>query len=638
MLSKSQSELIEYIYAQGTTSSGAIATRLQVSKRTVISYVKDINSSFSGPELIRSNNRGYYLDLGVFAQLQGAHPELFAYAPTERIPLILQKLLGGYGDKIDINSISAELHYSTSTIRSDLYRIREVIQNYGLDLQLDHNSAVLTGPEQKKREFYCSMFQDTLERNIYDFSQLTILFSQYNITRFYFLFTHVLEEWRVIASDYKLVNIFYRMIISVDRVAHGHLLDTPLYLRFVRRQDSALSQALADTLSKACGIPFPNEEIAYLSMLFAAMNIHSGVDERITAQTLKENLWPECYTLVEKIVDTICQVYDVDLRQEEEDYVDFALHIRSLIRRLHAGIRAKNPYRKSIKQENPAAFDAAVYAAGELKSLYPVVDISDDDIAYLALCLGHSFEAAFDSEVKLNALFVLPTYYNVHQVLYDYYSNQLKNYINPHRTSDLTTYGDLDEIDIVISTLHLKRLEEKRFVQIGPIRSVRDQRRLYQAINELHHEKLLENVQALLRSTVSEKRFYHVSGDISSQEQVLEYMLVPLLKEKIVTPEFKDAILRREALSSTAASQIALPRTPEYAAAQDTVSILLSDTPISWGRHEVRAVILLTSKEGHYNSVGLKLLRRFSHIIGRKSALKNLLLCKNAREFCSLLY
>lgn len=637
MLKKSQIELIEFIYAQRSVSSGSIASHLQLSKRTIINYVKEINDFFSGPDLILSNNKGYCLDLDVLARIRAETPELTNFAAEERAPFLAKRLLSSYRDKLNINEVGSQLHFSGSTIRADLYKLRDAARDYGLEIQLDHSSASLIGPELKKREFYFSLFQDTLERNIYDFSQLELFFPQFNCGKVYLRLISCIEEHGERMSDYELINIFYRLLIAMDRIAHGHLMLEPLYLRFVRESTIAMARDVTAEIGPWNGLEFPEHEVMYLALLFAAIDVHSSLPEKAAADTLTENLWPDCYELVEQIVDGIRDIYGVDLRKSSMDYVDFALHVRSLIHRLHGGIQTKNPYRKSLKRENPATFDCAVYAAGVIQARYPL-EISEDDIAYLALCLGYSFEREFNDAAKLKALFVLPSYYNVHDSLYRFYSERLSDHIESAvQTSNLEAGGDLDAVDIVVSTLGLKHLNGKRFVQIGPIRNTEDYRRLDLAISDLRHEKMLRNLALLLKDMTDDRRFYHVSGRFPSQGAVLDYMIAPLLEEGIVTEDFQKAVLHREALSSTRMGPVALPRAIGTPAEKDTLSLLVSDVPIRWNREEVWAVLLFTTASGHYHSACLKVLRRLSHVLKHKEVMQRLLKCRSWQDFTDLM-
>lgn len=192
-------------------------------------------------------------------------------------------------------------------------------------------------------------------------------------------------------------------------------------------------------------------------------------------------------------------------------------------------------------------------------------------------------------------------------------------------------------IDLVVSTLSLKHLEGKPFVQIGPIQSAKDSRKLQQAFNELQHRKMIQNLSQLLYSVTDEKRFYHVSGGFSSQDAALDYLIEPLHREGLVPEDFRDAILRREALSNTRIGSVALPQAIGTPAKKDTLSFLVSDVPIPWGRKEVWAVLLFTTASGHYQSACLKVLRRLSHVLERKETLQKLLKCHCWQDFIDLM-
>ncbi len=635
MFNKKQVELIEFLYMQGSASSNILASQLKISKRTVISYVKDINRDHPEKNLILSSNRGYSIDQDVFNEIKDELPDLTDNDADERLELILRLFLSGYSDKINMFEISEELHYSESTIRSTLYKIKNIVREYDLDIQLSYNSAILTGPEERKRELYFSLFQDAIERNLYDFSRLYAFLPQYVTERIYKTFESILHECYNGVCDYEEVSLYYRLLIAMDRISHGHFVVNEPYIKFAREEDMVLGQRIASEVGNIAGVDFPEIEVRYLVEVFTATCIYGRMITNMTPDDLKDILWPECYELVEECADDISKLYDIDIREDENDYVAFAMHVRALIRRLNSGVRIRNPYLRRVKRECVAAYDCAVYVSGKIHKLYPV-KIWEDDIADLSLCLGRAFEKKFDDSAKIKVLFVLPSYYNIHENLYDYYKEEFENKIQPDRTSDISTYKDLDKVDIVVSTLSLKDLGGKLFLRIRPIRNADDTNRLEEMCNKIHHDKMVRSIQDLIRTMGSNERFYNCPDGINDMRSAIDLMTAPLIEKGIVGEDFKDFVLEREQLASSGVDMIAAPSVPQYFAKEDTMSFLIMKKPVDWAGREVGAVLLFTSVEGHYQSRCMRVLRRLLHVMGRRDTAKKMFQCCTFEEFGNL--
>ncbi len=609
MFSRKQNDLLEYLYGHGVTSSVTLASYLNDSKRSVITYVKEINASVGGSPLILSSNRGYSLDQEQYEQMQNETREVAGDSP-ERIALLIRRLVNSYTDRLNIYDICEELHYSESTIRASFYKIRNIAKDYGLDIQLSYNTAMLVGSELSKRELYISLFQDEIERNMYDFSVVYEQLPQYSSDKLYQTFVGAVKQCCRQVDDYELVRLFYRLLIAMDRIAHGHVIrhaaDEAFCPEYLGTSDREFGETVAREVGRITDISFPEGEILYLAESFASICIYSRIDDHVTPEMLPNEMWPGCYEMVESIIDEIRRLYGVDLRKDPEEYVLFALNVRTVIRRTHMGIRLRNPYLKKVRGHNSSVFDCAAYIAEIIGQNFHV-RISEDDIACLALCLGHSFERDYAS-TKVRVLFVLPSYYNVHQNIYDYYRRQFGNFIVAEHTSALSLYGDLDEVDLIVSTLDLRNLGGKRLLQIGPLQSMVERSRFERVVYDLYTEKLHQNFTSVFRNLLGESRFCVCPEELKDREEALRFLTGPLKEAGILTEEGETAILRREELSGTARDGVALPHTMEYPANKDTMSLMVSDHAIRWGSTEVHVILLLTAEDGHNQNTVLKII------------------------------
>ena len=637
MLTKKQQSLLDFLLTRKTASSASIAENLHLSKRTIINYVRSINDSVPGGTLIISTSKGYTLDPEVYARMQMAAQFSSTNSFTERIPFILKRLLSSYQDKTNIYEISTELCYSESAIRADLYQLGKSAKKFGLDIRLNKNSAFLTGPEMRKREFYFSTFQDAIDQDIFDLSRILLLFPDFDGSKLYHILNECAQKFHRNMTDYETVNVLYRLLVSMERVHRGHYIDSDqLYLNYVRESDIAVAKEMAALLKKHFDVHFPESEIMHSALIFAAVNVYGYSNHSVTVDNLEQNLWPGCYARVQQVVNSIEDIYTICVRDIPEDYIEFALHVRALIRRVHGGIRLQNPYKETIKQENAAIFDCAVYAANQISKKFEI-SITDDDIADLAPSFARSIKAHINQSIKVNTLFVFPSYYNFHNTLYQFYCDLLRDYITPHHTTFLSNYAELDKIDLIISTLPLKPECNKQIVQINPIRNTYDQQYLLSTAKKLQWQRISRDLQQMLEQITENDYFYMTGNEVLTQETALEQLTAPLVKDGVVGSDFLASVLDREQQSSTVMGQVAFPHEVVPTATKNTLSILISDVPIQWNDGKVRIVVLPTAMPGDYMSITLKVLHRLSYVLEHRNAGQKLLKCTCWKEVIDIL-
>ena len=640
MLDHLQLSLIELIDRQEVASSAYLASSLNISKRSVINYVRKVNEEY--PSLIRSSGKGYSLDPEVLQRMRASEESDAVVNPSQRILFLIWKLLSSYQDKLRISDIGEELHYSESTVRSDLYKFKDMCAELDLDIQIANNSVAIVGPELKKRQLYFRLFQSSIEKNIYDFSQLKLFFPQYDSGKLYSLLTDCFQNYNYEMSDYSAVNILYHIMIGMDRIAHGHFVDGELYLKFLRNRDISAASELAETISQRENIHFPESEIQNLAMLLSAANVTPDggsdvgleADDGITVDNLREYLWPSCYDLVMELAQDIRDIYHVDIQEDEPNFIRFALYVRALIRRLHTDTKISHPY-TNVKATNPVAFDCAAFVADRIRVQFEHT-AGENEMAYMALCLGHVFARRAEEIVTLNTLFVLPAYHGLQQVLFDFYSERMRQSMTSYLVTSLEAYEDLSSIDLVISTLRLPAITGKRSVQISPIQNVQDQRKIFRLTEKIRNEKALDMLRSTLATLVDDTRFYKNPPILHSRDAILQYMVQPLIQEKIVSEDFPDALLHREHLSGTAIGRLAVPHTWTGDAARDTLSILISDSPIVWGNKVVHGVFLFTSSAEHYATTCLHVMGCLPQLLENSGFMKSLMQCGSCEDFLNL--
>jgi lichenan operon transcriptional antiterminator len=139
------------INEDGPISSKKLASKINVSSRSIRNYVKHLNDT-SEKGVIVSTANGY---VGIKKNLQKLIEE-YSFNPTpqnyaERVDYILKKVLFNH-EELNIFDLSNELYVSDSTIRADIIRINEEYANENVSFFIDADTLKVSGNEKQLRK------------------------------------------------------------------------------------------------------------------------------------------------------------------------------------------------------------------------------------------------------------------------------------------------------------------------------------------------------------------------------------------------------------------------------------------------------------------------------------------------------
>lgn len=632
MLNATQIDLINVLDGQGSASSTQLAEQLKLSKRSIITYVKKINESYPG--LIVSSNKGYRLDPAQLRRMREQEDPSPAGDVSDRTARLIQHLLSGYRDTINIYQACNDLHYSESTIRADLYKIQETCRELGLELRLSGNTATLSGSEPTKRRLYFQIFRPALEANVYDFSQLFLCFPQYNVTKLYAFLLSCFKERDFQVSDFDLINLLYQLVINMDRVARGHIVGDELMTRNVRDENMVLAHLIADEILLQEHIALPEREIVNIAVLLSAHNTSPDVTTRLTPETFQDHLWPQLYAFIVRLAEDIERFYAVDIRANWQSYVSLTLCIRTMLRHGRSNTDMICPY-TNLQELNAAAYDCAVFTATAVEREFGF-PLNKSCVPYLTLCLSQIFADVRSESATVKVLFVLPSFYDVSQALFDYYTSRMDQFVSTELVSGLQERRDLSDVDLVVSTLQLQPIEGVRTLTIAPIQNKNDMRRVYLVVEKLGNEKRRARFSALLQNITDERWFHVDSAACTDLESTVDFLVEPLKAEGIVDENLASALLEREHLATTVVGPVAILHAWDAPAARDTLSVLMSEAPLPFNGSRVRCVLLATCEEGHYAQVVVPLLQILPTHLETSRSTRELLRCRTLEEFVAL--
>jgi lichenan operon transcriptional antiterminator len=221
------------------------------------------------------------------------------------------------------------------------------------------------------------------------------------------------------------------------------------------------------------------------------------------------------------------------------------------------------------------------------------ITVNDDEIAYIAFHIGNAIEMQRTYASRISVLLNCPTYYNMNHDLFNRLTERFGNDIN---LVDITTsemqLSQYPDIDLILTTVPLKRSTEIPSIQIQPFLTMADASIVDRSIARIKEEKKQSQFLKELKRILIPEFYEHLNRPMTRIE-TLHYMCSRLYQEGFSTEGFESAVFEREQLSSTAFSNIAIPHTINMQEKKSCMYILINDVPISWDESEVQLVIML---------------------------------------------
>ncbi|MGQ3481347.1 MULTISPECIES: BglG family transcription antiterminator [Paenibacillus] len=581
-------DLIQYLSSsKHWISSQSLADNYGVSKRTIKSYIGEINQIHHG--LILSSNKGYKIDTDQVNTFLTTKQKSIPKTQSERMAYILKKLVQT-NQPIYIYDLSEALFISESTLRVDLKLIKEKLSKNNLELSLVKDHISLQGKEKDKRKLMSSILYEEANGSFIDIDKIKRFYQELNVDYIRKVVVETFSSHHFFTNDFYLTNMIIHITIALDRMKHdfqflnktvNYNMDNTAYL---------IAKEIAFKLESYFHVQYSEEEIADLAILISCNGTNINFTQ-IEVSDLEQIAGKDCIDLVSEIASDLDKYYYISIA--DADFITrFSLHVKNLLMRLKNHHSTKNPLTNTIKRECPLIYDCAVHASHVIKEKTGH-RISDDEIAYLAFHLGYAIELQRQTNVKISCTVLFPLYYNMNVQMINKLQQYFGDDISIH--SIVTDESDLNYAtsDFIISSVQLHKIPEVPYVVITPFFIENDREKVSNRIFELKEQKKKNQFKLHLESFLDERHFCHSTAK-SGKEDVLRFICHTMNQDGYTNEDFFTKIMEREAMSSTAFGQVALPHAIKMESSKTGMFIYLNPNGIKWDHSTVKIVLLIT--------------------------------------------
>jgi lichenan operon transcriptional antiterminator len=586
--------ILNLLIAQdGWLTSFSISSLLGISIRSVKSYIGDINAAYSG--IISSSREGFLVEdkkrLALILR-DSKTTVLRQEGAEDRKKYILQKLLLDK-EQYDLDLLADELAISPVTLFKDLSRIKRDLAEYELVLKTKSNLLSIAGPETNKKKMISQLIYEDARKSFLSVRLMKDFLPHYDLGEVRKIIFTCLREHHSFMDDFSMMNLVLHIAIAMER---RRLCKTDIEGEkeeagtMVNDHIQSIMADIAARLRERCNMVFSRREIYDFSLLIMTRVIQDSVNE-MGPDAIEVMIGENVTRLVKTMQQRAGEMFNISLTNPEFT-VRFALHVKNLLIRLENKIRLRNPQASMIKNSYPFIYDVSVYMACIITDETGYA-LNEDEIAYIALHLGVLIEENKSIKNEVRAILLAPQFFYNPMDLAEKYAKIFENslIITGVVTSedDLESYSDYD---LIISTVPLTSFTGKPFIQVTGRLENKDIPAVHGRIADILKDHIKVKVEAKLKQLFREELFY-VDRGFRDQNDALTVMADDLAAEGYVDADFKEKLFRREKVSSSAYSNIAMPHPLEMCAFTSVIGVSLHPHGIAWNGKKVNIVFLL---------------------------------------------
>lgn len=634
---KNSNKILHYLLQKKDwVKASELSTYLSISQRQVRKYISTINDK---EQIIISSSQGYKVNKKKY--------DAFVYKqkhiPTEqekRHEYIIQKLIT-HPQGYNIFDFSDELYVSETTIKKDIHIIKSFIQKYKLVIARNKNIIQLLGNEECMRKLIYSFISD-YSFNTQFFQEGFHLFEiQYDYNEIQLKLKEAMKHYHLVCNDFSLNNLTTHLIIILNRVESGYqLLESIEDDQIIHSNSYRVALMMNDYFMEEYGILFNESELTNISLIIANNVSQSNMInyDNLNLRNIHKYVDNKYIEITKNIIQMVEENYY--LFPFKESFISkFILHIQNLFFRAHNNFHVKNPLTDTIKMSYPLIYDIAVFIAQLIKQNYDIY-LNEDEIAFISFHIGSYFEDnSFTKMTRVNCAFIYIEYYDFYKTTLKKLCQRFDDKIAIVKIASISDYIDEinPDIDLLILATGINNHFKIRSVYMKPFPDLEDYYKIEEIIDEISFIKQRNELKDYILNFFNEQLFYKNPPFINKEDTLLQ-MTKDLSNLNYTGKDFYNDVLNREALSSTAFHDIAVPHSLTAKSTHKSfISIALFNEGILWSEDKYVHVVAMIGINDNSRKIFSKFFDQLIHMFDNPANIQKLLNTHDFDEFFNVI-
>jgi len=577
MMDKKQQVILMELMNYESLTGNQLASIILMSSRSVRTLIKDLNLLLiNHGALIESNTSyGYRLvlkDPDTFLLfIQENSQNINEDNDQTRMNYIFKRLITNR-EYIKIDDLCDALYLSRTQIKSLLKELRLYFESYNLEItSKPHYGIYLNGSERNIRKAM-SHFDDWNKNEIRSKDY------EYHLDKIKKIIISCLANADYEITEDALRNVANHLYIAYQRVNENNIvtLNNELFNQLKDEREYELATHMMTLMSRMLGMPYNEQECAYLTMHLCGKNAKQFsslyIDDKI-------------YKLVEEMLAYIENSSSISFAHDLNLQLALALHIVPLLKRIQYKTYMKNALTEDIKTSLIFAYELALKASEAINTYYHCI-LPEDEVAYFALHINLSLEQKKTESLKKNILIVCSSGAGSAKLLEYSFKEYFSSYINK---LDVCSYLNLADVDMnkyscIFTTVPLQIEVSIPVFAINHLINKNEIEKIDKKIKQLSYQNSIQYFPKEL--------FFHVD-EFATKEVAISQIVSRCALVYSLPSDFEEQILEREKMASTEFNElVAFPHTIKPSIDTTFISITILKKPLLWNQNRIRIIML----------------------------------------------
>lgn len=575
-------EYLKHVKNNGFISCTELSKVLGVSERSIRSYVSQLNSSAEETIEVR---KGFYR-----LKKRSANTDILNQNVLQnngdvesRRFLILRSLLKNDSLGVDSFDLAEKLFVSDATIRSDMAVLQKLARPYNLAIRQQNFTYFLQGEKNDKRNLLIDTIRKPIQTALSFETKMQDYLGKIPFSEISSICKIEFSKLDFYPNNYFFQNFLLHLIIVMDKEENKE--EENIIIPILSQEEGSFSivKNIVQIISEKFQVYFTSEHIAQLVLLCDGERTNN-------ISYVKEYINPQISSSLDHAFRELRINYLLDFTGGKF-FSRLLLHIQNLYIRAKKGKIQRNISISEIKVHYPILFDIAVSLSDSISRDLDI-NISEDEITFLALHLGSFLTEQTNNEKKIKTLLCTPNYFPIDE--------NLKEKIAQKFGSDLLLLRNSDsgiDVELIIATgLNIVDFNENtEIVFIREVPKENDFNKIREAITRIKRLRYSKFLSEYLPKLIDFDALLHIKSKVSLEE-VFENISSWFMKRKIVNEGYAQELSKREKLSSTSfSSKVAIPHTLKYIANKTKLLPIFPDSEFLWGTQKVILILAIST-------------------------------------------
>lgn len=504
-LNSRQIDIIEWLIREFTpVSIKEMASCYEVSSRTIRYDLELIENWLSENKatLVKVPKKGIELKTlcqrdVLLEKLKFLSVENRVLSDKERIKYVVLELLMS-DIPLTIESISNKIFLSKNTIIKTLKDINKYLNEYKLELvKSTKGGFYIEGSEKRIRKLQLSIFLDVLDsenilkilREKIEHENLNDLILNFNdfieiedMRKFSNYLISIQDKYNYFFTDVDFIKLIFYTAIMIKRWDKGKIIEkTTNSLKDTIEYNMA--KDLTSMIIESNPVNCEDGEINELAKYIIESKSFNTINE-LKELSIEEVADKKTIEITQRLLKYVEEKINVDIKDDTQLFNGLLLHLKSAVARIQNNSQINNVYTDYIKVNFPFVYQVVEEAIKKMPDVFGT-DVSDDEIAYIALHVHAAYERISEKSSRYTALLICPEGICFLSILSTRIKREIQN-LNLIETCSVYDYKNFKkDIDFVISTIPLS-IEETDVVTVSPFMTNDDIYNIKQTILQLN--------------------------------------------------------------------------------------------------------------------------------------------------------